>query len=113
VKIKKLLNILKKIMLIYLELIYLIQNMTDLEKKINFLKKNIGINKICIDTEGAQIRTGQIVKKPKLLKKNQKCFIGFDKSADYQFIHFLTHHELKVGSKVQIGFEDLVLKDNQ
>ena len=44
---------------------------TDLEKKINFLKKIIDINKICLDTEGAQIRTGYVTK-PKLLKKNKK-----------------------------------------
>ena len=33
-----------------------------LQKNIDFLKKN-NINKICIDTEGAQIRTGLIKKK--------------------------------------------------
>lgn len=82
---------------------------TDLEKKINFLKKNIGINKICLDTEGAQIRTGY-VKKPKLLKKNRKFSLGFDNSADYQLYPFFDTSKLKVGSKVQVGFEDLVLK---
>ena len=82
---------------------------TDLQQKINFLTKNIGINKICIDTEGAQIRTCY-VKKPKLLKKNKKISLGFDDSANFQLYPFFDTSNLKVGSKVQIGFEDLILK---
>ena len=39
-------------------------NLKVLEKRIKFIKDVVGINKICIDTEGAQIRT-------KKLKKNR------------------------------------------
>ncbi len=81
----------------------------DLKKKIYFLKKNIGIDKICIDTEGAQIRTGKIVKSRKL-KKNQIVKLGFDKNANYSLYPHFEVTQLKVGTKVQIGFEDLVLK---
>ena len=81
----------------------------NLKKKILFLKKNIGINKICIDTEGAQIRTGKIVKS-KRLKQNQIVTMGFDKKVDYLFYPNFEIIKLKVGTKVQIGFEDLVLK---
>ncbi len=81
----------------------------DLKKKIFFLKKNIGIKKICIDTEGAQIRTGKI-NKPKQLNKNQILTLGFDKEADYPLYPDFKLTQLKIGSIVKIGFEDLVLK---
>ena len=80
----------------------------DLKRKIKFLKKNIGINKICIDTEGAQIRTGKIVK-PKKLEKNQVVTLGFNNIAEYTLYPHFEFNELKVGTKVQIGFDDLVL----
>ena len=81
----------------------------DLEKKINFLKKNIGINKICIDTEGAQIRTGKIIK-PTKLKQNQIVTMGFDNTANYLLYPYFEIMKLKVGTKAQIGFDDLTLK---
>ena len=81
----------------------------DLKKKIYFLKKNIGINKICIDTEGAQIRTGKIIK-PKKLKENQIVTLGFDKIANFLLYPHFDIFQLKIGTKVQIGFEDLALK---
>ena len=80
----------------------------DLKRKIKFLKKNIGINKICIDTEGAQIRTGKIVK-PKKLEKNQVVTLGFNNIAEYTLYPHFEFNELKVGTKIQIGFDDLVL----
>ena len=81
----------------------------DLKKKIIFLKKNIGINKICIDTEGAQIRTSY-VKKPRLLKIDEKFLFGFDKNADFKLYPTFSISNLKIGSKVQVGFDDLDLK---
>ena len=81
----------------------------DLEKKINFLKKNIGINKICIDTEGAQIRTGKIIK-PRKLKQNQIVTMGFDNTANYLLYPYFEIIKLKVGTKAQIGFDDLAVK---
>ena len=48
-------------------------SLNNLEKKIKFIKKHTNIP-ICIDTEGAQIRTK--VKKEKLLKYGQKIKIG-------------------------------------
>lgn len=81
----------------------------DLKRKVNFLKKNIGINKICIDTEGAQIRTGKIIK-PMRLKTNQIVTLGFDKKANYLLYPHFKIFQLKIGTNVQIGFDDLVLK---
>ena len=81
----------------------------DLEKKIIFLKKQIGINKICIDTEGAQIRTAKI-KKNKFLKKNEIISIGFDEPVDYFLYPKFDLSKIKKYSKIMIGFNDLELK---
>ena len=83
----------------------------NLKKNIAFLKK-LGIKNICIDTEGAQVRTS-IVKK-RFLKKNQ--YLNFNKKNKnskknsvglYPPINFKS---LKRNSIVLIGFENLALR---
>jgi pyruvate kinase len=81
-------------------------------QKINFLKKN-NIKNICIDTEGAQVRTSK-VKKPILLKKNKliKIFIN-NKISDNKKINLYPAFDLmsvKLNSKINIGFDGLVLE---
>ena len=79
-----------------------------------YLKKFKFINKkICIDTEGAQIRTTKIPKKI-FLKKNQKIFIKNENNNSskniinlYPEINF---KDVKKNSKIYIGFEGLELK---
>ena len=87
-------------------------NTEDIEKKINYLKKN-NIKNICIDTEGAQIRTTH-TKKKYFIKKNNKIKIynntnlSNDKKI-YLYPYFNLNH-LKVGTKIDIGFNSLSVK---
>ena len=46
-------------------------NVKDLENKIKYIRKFNNKTKICIDTEGAQIRTKNEKNEKKFLKKNQ------------------------------------------
>ena len=84
----------------------------ELEKKIKFLKKN-KIKNICIDTEGAQLRTTK-VKKKIFLHKNKKIFISNkDKISNNRLINFypiINLKKIKKGSYIYIGFDNLVLK---
>ena len=84
----------------------------DLKKRINFLKI-VGKNKICIDTEGAQVRNTKILKK-KFLKKNSLIKIYNDNfTCDSKKIFLYPKFNLnsiKVNALIHIGFEGLVLK---
>ncbi|MDB3946596.1 pyruvate kinase [Candidatus Pelagibacter sp.] len=84
----------------------------DLEKIIKYLKKN-GIKNICIDTEGAQIRTTMVQKKSKI-QKNQivKIFCG-NKNSNNKEIYLYPNFDLsniKIGKEIKIGFDELVMK---
>lgn len=83
----------------------------DLQKNINFLKNN-GIKNICIDTEGAQIRTSKTQKK--YLKKNQVFKIYNVKNKNIKKGIYLTPKfdltKVKIGSAIKIGFDNLEFK---
>ena len=87
-------------------------NKDQIEKTINYLKKN-KIKNICIDTEGAQIRTTR-TKKKYFIKKNNKIEIynktnlSNDKKI-YLYPYFNLNH-LKLGTKIDIGFNGLSIK---
>ncbi len=77
----------------------------NLERNIKFIKANSNLN-ICIDTEGAQIRTK--TEKKILLQKNQKLTIFRHKK-----IHFYPEevfHKLKKNDILEIGFDGLIIK---
>ena len=85
--------------------------------KINFLKKN-KIKNICIDTEGAQVRTTK-VKKGIFFKKNKRIKICIrDKFCNKNNIFLYPDFNLmsvKIDSKIFIGFDNLeiqVIKKN-
>ena len=80
----------------------------NLKKDINFISKHSGLSKICIDTEGAQVRTAQ-VKKIKILKKKQLVTLGFDNKSDYVLYPKFEVSKIKKNSKIEIGFDDLKL----
>lgn len=83
-----------------------------LEQKILFLKKN-KIKNICIDTEGAQLRTTK-VKKKFFLKKNKEIYISnkseFSNNKTINLYPIENLKKIKKKSKVYIGFDNLVLK---
>ena len=85
-----------------------------LKKNIKFLKKN-KIKNICIDTEGAQVRT-QFIKKKVFLKKNKVIKLSnLDKSCK-EYINLYPKFKLssvKKNSKIKIGFDGLELKVTQ
>ena len=84
----------------------------DILNKINFLKKN-NIKNICIDTEGAQIRTTK-VKKKLFFKKGTKINIDVSKNiSSKKRINFYPNFDLmqcKKGTRISIGFNNLSLK---
>lgn len=87
-------------------------NKKDISKKIDFLRKN-KIKNICLDTEGAQIRT-TIIPKKKYLNKNKiiKLF-NRDKNSDAKNISLFPKFDifsLKKGIEIDIGFDNLRLK---
>ena len=91
--------------------------LSQLKKKITYLKKN-KINNICIDTEGAQVRTTKVYSKV-YLKRNHKINIcSGDKISNKKNIFLYPKIDLKKIKKlteIEIGFENLkviVLRNN-
>ena len=80
-------------------------SLSKLEKNIKFIK-NFSKIPICIDTEGAQIRTK--CKKVKFLKKNQK--IKIEKDSNFFLYPSEVISKLKVNDKLEIGFRGLSIK---
>ena len=93
-----------KISLLRLNMSHL--SLNNLEKKIKFIKKHTNIP-ICIDTEGAQIRTK--VKNEKLLKKGQKVKIGQQENNLILYPSSI-YTQIKVNDILNVGFSNLKLK---
>ena len=87
-------------------------NLEDIQKKINFLKKCKAPN-ICIDTEGAQIRT-TFLEKEIFFKKNKVLKIySKNKKSNKNEIYLQPNFQLnniKANTKISIGFNNLNLK---
>lgn len=84
----------------------------DIKKKILFLKKN-NVQNICIDTEGAQIRT-TYTKRKYFLKKNTFINIGVENNfSNNKCINFYPRfnlEELRLNCLIYVGFESLCLR---
>ncbi len=82
----------------------------DIEKKILYLKKKV--KKICIDTEGAQIRVTD-VKKKIFFKKNRIIKIKCGKKISGNNQIFLSPYfdlfQINKGTNINIGFENLTV----
>jgi pyruvate kinase len=92
-------------------------NADQIEKKIKYLKQN-NIKNICIDTEGAQMRTTH-TKKKYFIKKNSIIKIynknNFSNNKNIYLYPYVDLNYLKVGTKIDIGFNSLsiqVIKKN-
>ena len=87
-------------------------NKKDIKKKIIYLKKQ-NIKNICLDTEGAQIRT-TLVKKKYFLKKNTLVELSnCNKLSNNKNIYLYPNLNLlsiPLETKIFIGFENLCLK---
>lgn len=81
-------------------------SLEELKKNINFVKKNTN-TPICVDTEGAQIRT-KILKKKKL-KINEKFKFFKQKTANHLYPYDV-YDKLKIHDYLSIGFDDLAAK---
>lgn len=87
-------------------------SLSQLKKLLKKLKK-INIEPICIDTEGAQIRTTKINKKIFLKKKLIINMISENKICNKKDIFLypdFSFENIDIGTIVKVGFEDLVLK---
>ena len=86
-------------------------DLKQLKKNISLLKIN-KIKNICIDTEGAQIRT-VFLKKKKYLKKNSVFYISSAKKKFKNFIELYPKFDaskIKKKTKIKIGFDGLELQ---
>jgi|TARA_B110000037_G_scaffold31900_1_gene38355 pyruvate kinase len=87
-------------------------NINQIKKKIKYLKEN-KIKNICIDTEGAQIRTTH-TKKKYFIKKNSKIKIyNKDFLSNGKKIYLYPNfdlYSLKEGTKIDIGFNSLSIE---
>ena len=81
-------------------------NLYNLKKSIKFIKKNTKIP-ICIDTEGAQIRTK--VRKEKFLKLGQKITINNNKG-DIKLYPDYVFEQINKNDILNIGFNNLKIK---
>lgn len=96
-----------KVSLVRLNLSHL--SISNLISNIKFVKKNSNI-KICIDTEGAQIRTKIKVKKKKFFKKNHKGVIFKKFSKGFSLYPDDVFEKIKKGDLMDIGFNGLKIK---
>lgn len=79
-------------------------NIKNLERNIFFIKKYTNVP-ICIDTEGAQIRTK--VKKEKFIKKGQ-IFNIFKNKGNFKLYPYEVFDKLKKNDVLNIGFKNLL-----
>ena len=93
----------KKIDLVRLNMSHL--SLKNLDKNIKFIRKNSKI-KICLDTEGAQIRT-KINRKIKL-KKKQK--IKLYKNKKFHLYPADVYDKLKKNDVLELGFDGVIIK---
>ena len=80
-------------------------NLVDLEKSINFIRKYSDVP-ICIDTEGAQIRTK--INKKKILKLGEKVSITNEKK--FSLYPKNVRKQLRLNDILNIGFDNLKIK---
>ena len=87
-------------------------NTNQIKKKIKYLKKN-NIKNICIDTEGAQVRTTH-TKKKYFIKKNSKIKIynknNISNEKNIYLYPYFSFNHIKVGTRIDIGFNSLSIK---
>jgi len=93
-----------KISLLRLNMSHL--SLDSLEKSIKFIKKHTRIP-ICIDTEGAQIRTK--VKREKILKFGQKILIANSRE-NMNLYPETVHEQIRTNDILNVGFHNLKLK---
>lgn len=93
-----------KVSLIRLNMSHL--DLRTLEKNINFIKRNSKL-KICLDTEGAQIRTKLSSKQQKIYKN--KIFL-LKKNGNFKIYPPEIYEKLKKGDILDIGFNNLSAK---
>ena len=84
-------------------------NIDDLEKLVTKIREYTNIP-ICIDTEGAQIRT-KIFKKIKLFV-NQRILIDNNYHSKNLTLYPDVYKQLRIGDTLSIGFNNLILKNN-
>ena len=85
-------------------------SISELNVKIKYLKK-LNVKNICIDTEGAQVRTANI-KKKFFFKKGQKLTFSNDinNKLHFQFYPYFSFGKIKPKSIFKVGFEGLQLQ---
>ena len=82
-------------------------SISELKKNISYIKKKTNCP-ICIDTEGAQIRSKY--KKRKLLDRDSIIEIGKDENKSLNLYPDYINEKLKLNDTLNIGFEGLRIK---
>ena len=85
-------------------------SLKNLESNIKFLQ-NCGVKNICVDSEGAQIRTANI-NKSRFLKKEQKIIFSNDESKKFYFqlYPYFDFNKIKINTFFKVGFDGLEFK---
>ena len=78
----------------------------EVKKHINFIKKYSNIP-ICIDTEGAQVRTK--VNHEKIIKLGQKIIIK-NRNSNFKFYPEKIFNQIKINDILSVGFDNLKIK---
>ena len=104
---KNFLQFIKKFPVSYLRINMSHINVYNLQKTINFIRKYNKKTPICIDTEGAQIRTK--VRKERFLKFGQKIKITNIKGDINLYPEFI-YKQIKINDILNIGFHNLKIK---
>ncbi len=94
-----------KVSLVRLNMSHL--NIKKLENNIKFIKKNSKL-RICLDTEGAQIRT-KLISKSQEIRKGKIFFIN-KKKGNFRIYPEEIFNKLKVKDVLDIGFNNLVAR---
>ena len=85
----------------------------DLKKTIIKIKRNSKVP-ICIDTEGAQIRNGELIKKKIFLKEGKKIYISSEElkgsSLKISFYPPGITKKFKINDEIKIDFDQVVIK---
>jgi len=101
---KNFLQFIKKFPVSYLRINMSHINVYNLQKTINFIRKYNKKTPICIDTEGAQIRTK--FKKRKFIKR-KAIFKLYDEKGNFNLYPNDVFKKLKVNDLLSIGFDNL------
>lgn len=81
----------------------------DLEERIEFIRQYTSVP-ICLDTEGAQIRTGFLSSKERMMRENEQIYINNDTEGAFSLYPESVLNELVEGDILKIDFDAAIIQ---